>query len=612
MPFGAQTTPEEEVFFRVYAPAAGTVELCLEAGAGAPRVLPMQAGRDGWHHLLVAGAGAGDLYRFRVAPALMVPDPASRYQPEGVHGPSEVIAPESFHWQDAAWPGRPWEEAVIYELHVGTFSPDGTFHGIVERLDYLVDLGITAIELMPVAEFPGRRNWGYDGALLFAPSRCYGRPEDLKILVQEAHRRGLMILLDVVYNHFGPEGNYLHAYARQPFFTDNHHTPWGAAINFDGEGSRTVRDFFIHNALYWLEEYHFDGLRFDAVHAIFDDSQPDILEEIALAVQQGTDRRRIHLILENDHNCVRYLERTRAGRPRYFTAQWNDDIHHAAHTLLTGENDGYYADYSDAPIHHLGRALAEGFAYQGEISRYRNNTPRGEPSGHLPPTAFVSFLQNHDQIGNRALGERLLSLCAPEDLLLAAVLLLLAPSPPLIFMGEEFGAASPFYFFCDFGPELAASVTRGRREEFARFPQFRSAATRERIPDPNSEETVQASKLLWPLPTDGEKAEHLHHYREILAVRRREIIPGLQGIKGGRAGWRVFTAHSLHAWWTLGDGSLLRVFFNLGDGQVPTGGLMRGRSFYRWPPDREEMWNDSTLPAKSIGWFRDRQEAMNG
>jgi malto-oligosyltrehalose trehalohydrolase len=541
----------------------------------------------------------------------MVPDPASRFQPRDVHGPSEIIDPHAFYWRDGAWQGRSWEEAVLYELHVGAFSPAGNFLGVMDQLEYLVDLGITAIELMPLAEFPGWRNWGYDGALLYAPSRSYGRPEELKALVQEAHGRGLMVILDVVYNHFGPEGNYLHAYAGEAFFTEKYHTPWGAALNFSGHSSRSVRDFFIHNALYWLEEYHFDGLRFDAVHAIFDDSQPDILEEIASAVHQGPGRkRRIHLILENDRNCVRYLERTSEGRPRNFTAQWNDDFHHAAHTLLTGECEGYYMDYSDSPIHHLGRSLTEGFAYQGEISHYRHGVPRGEPSAHLPPTAFVSFLQNHDQIGNRALGERLISLCAPGDAKIAAALHLLAPAPPLIFMGEEFGAASPFYFFCDFGPDLAAKVTAGRREEFARFPKFHAAASRDLIPDPNSEETFLASKLVWDFFNDEGQMDFLHHYREILAVRQRQIIPLLKGIRGGQAGYEVLGARALHAWWTMGDGSVLRVYVNLGNDQVTSAGPVFGSMLFTFPPHLEEMWSLSSIPAKSIGWYCNGPEGV--
>jgi maltooligosyltrehalose trehalohydrolase len=378
-----------------------------------------------------------------------------------VHGASEVIDPGAFAWEDGDWNGRPWAEAVLYELHVGTFSPEGTFAGAQRRLDYLAELGVTAIELMPVGDFPGRCNWGYDGVLPFAPDASYGRPEDLKRLIQAAHRRGLMVLLDVVYNHVGPEGNYLHVYARDAFFTERHHTPWGAAVNFDGPGSELVRRFFVDNALYWLEEYHLDGLRLDAVHAILDDSPLHVLEEIAQAVREGPGRERaLHLVLENDANQSRFLTRTAAGSPRWYDAQGNDDIHHALHAILTGERHGYYGDNADVPHRHLGRCLAEGFAHQGEASAYRGGEARGERSAHLPPGAFVGFLQNHDQVGNRAFGERLPVLAPPDALTLATAILLLAPSPPLLFMGEEHAAAVPFLYFCDFGPDLAAAVTR--------------------------------------------------------------------------------------------------------------------------------------------------------
>jgi malto-oligosyltrehalose trehalohydrolase len=321
----------------LWAPTAQTVELVLD-GDGAP--LPMPAIGEGWREIVVE-APAATRYRYRVDGALEVPDPASRFNPDDVHGPSEVVAPEAFEWPDERWRGRPWEEAAIYELHVGAFSPEGTFAGVEARLDYLAALGVTAVELMPVADFSGRRSWGYDGVLAFAPDAAYGRPEDLKRLVVAAHARGLMVLLDVVYNHFGPDGNYLHLYASH-FFTDRHQTPWGVAINFDGKNSRTVREFFIHNALYWLEEFHLDGLRLDAAHAIADDSTPDILVELAERVRRGPGaEREVHLVLENDKNQSRYLARSEAGRPRWHTAQWNDDIHHAFHVLLTGAADGY-------------------------------------------------------------------------------------------------------------------------------------------------------------------------------------------------------------------------------------------------------------------------------
>jgi len=493
MPFGAEVQTDGRVRFRLWAPVATRVELCLEESTG-ESVLPLIGEPGGWFGLVTDRAVVGSRYRYRIDDGLRVPDPASRFQPEDVHGPSQVVDPRSWQWTDADWCGRPWEEAVVYELHVGAFSPPGDFSSVTRRLDYLAELGITAIELMPVADFHGTRNWGYDGVLPFAPDSSYGRPEDLKDLIQSAHRKGLMVLLDVVYNHFGPEGNFLHHYAPQ-FFTERHHTPWGAAINFDGFGSETVRRFFIHNALYWLEEYHFDGLRLDAVDAIRDDSAPDFLAELAAAVRQGPGRERhVHLILENDHNAARYLVRDRDGHPRQYTAQWNDDLHHALHILLTGEADGCRADFKARPVWYLGRCLAQGFGYQGEPSAYRHGTERGEPSRLLLPTAFVSFLQNHDQAGNRPFGERIHCLTDPERLGAAIALLLLAPAPPLLFMGEEFAAAQPFQFFCDFGPDLAAAVAAGRRRGFACFEGFAKLLEQRAPPDPNDPSTFEHSK----------------------------------------------------------------------------------------------------------------------
>lgn len=559
MPFGAEPADGNRTRFRLWAPTARTVELVL-GGAQAPLAMPDIG--EGWRELVVE-ARAGTRYRYRIDGKLNVPDPVSRFNPDDVHGASEVVAPEAFEWPDDDWRGRPWEEAVMYELHIGTFSPEGTFAGVEARLDYLVELGITAVELMPVADFPGKRGWGYDGVLPFAPDTAYGRPEDLKRLVAAAHARGLMVFLDVVYNHFGPDGNYLHVYAKR-FFTERHHTPWGAAINFDDAGSRTVREFFIHNALYWFEEFHFDGLRFDAVHAIADDSTPDIITELAERVRAGPGAsREIHLVLENDKNQARYLARTEAGRPRRHTAQWNDDIHHAFHVLLTGEADGYYADYARQAAWYLGRCLAEGFAQQGDVSEYRDRTPRGEPSAHLPPAAFVSFIQTHDQVGNRAFGERLCMLAQEAPLRAATVVWLLAPAPPMLFMGEEFGAATPFLFFCDFGPELAAAVTAGRRREFARFERFSDPAAQAAIPDPNAVDTFTRSKLDWNCTGREPHARWLKLYRDLLALRRERLVPRFRGMAGNAGRFEVISDRAVSVNWRLGDGSSLALYINL-------------------------------------------------
>lgn len=570
MPFGTRITPDG-VQFRLWAPGCERVGLCIADVPHEP-VLSMTACGDGWFESDVPDAGVGTRYQFEVGDGLRVPDPASRSNPDDVHGASEVVDPAAFDWQDEAWCGRPWEEAVVYELHVGTFSPEGTFAGVIERLDYLVELGVTAIELMPVADFPGARNWGYDGALLFAPDSHYGRPEDLKALIDAAHAKGLMVLLDVVYNHFGPEGNYLHVYAGS-FFTERHHTLWGAAINFDGADSSPVREFFIHNALYWLTEYHFDGLRLDAVHAIIDDCAPHILTELATRVHEALDpERRVHLVLENDANEAHYL-----GAHRY-AAQWNDDIHHALHVLATGETDGYYADYADTPARHLGRCLAEGFAYQGEPSAYRDHTARGEPSAQLPPQAFVSFLQNHDQVGNRAFGERIGQLAPAAAVRAAAAVYLLAPAIPMLFMGEEFGAATPFLFFCDFGGELREAVTEGRRREFRKFARFADAATQAAIPDPNEPATFAASKLDWDSLGDPERADSLAYYRELLRLRRETVVPRLRGMAGHAGAFETFAPAGLRVRWRLGDGSTLRLLANLSgkpvDAAAPPGEML--------------------------------------
>ena len=590
MPFGAEVRSDGTVRFRLWAPAARRVDVCLD-----DRVDAMTRHSDGWYELVSERARAGSRYRYRIDDRIEVPDPASRFNPEDVHGSSEVVDPRAFEWQDDGWTGRPWADAVIYELHVGALTPRGDFEGVIGRLPYLAALGISAIELMPVADFPGRRNWGYDGVLPFAPDASYGRPDDLKRLIQIAHRHALMIFLDVVYNHFGPEGNYLNAYAPQ-FFSDRHHTRWGEAINFDGDGARTVRDFFVHNALYWLEEYRLDGLRFDAVDAIRDTSTPDVLEEIAAAVHAGPGRERaIHLVLENDDNAAHYLGEGHHG----YQAQWNDDFHHALHLIATGETDGYYADYADRPLDRLGRCLAEGFDYQGECSAFRNGRRRGEPSRDLPPTAFVCFLQNHDQIGNRAFGERIGALVHPIVSQSLVAIVLLAPHPPLLFMGEEFGAGSPFQFFCDFEPGLADAVTRGRRAEFSRFARFADAAPRERIPDPNDAATFERSKLDWEELELPEHAAWLEFYRKLLAIRRREITPRLARAPADAARYQRQGERALRVDWLLGDGSRLTLLANLGDRRGAGVSRPAGRLLFATPQHADEV----VIEPWSTQWF---------
>ena len=602
MPFGAECCDDGSVRFRFWAPAARQIELCL-MGASASTRIPLEPCDKGWFELVTQAAKAGTQYRFRIDGAQEVPDPASRFQARDVHGESEVIDPAAFNWQDAAWRGRRWEEAVVYELHVGAFTPQGTFSSARERLDHLADLGITAIELMPVADFPGLRDWGYDGVFPFAPDSTYGRPDELKNFIQAAHERGMLVLLDVVYNHFGPEGNYLNVYAPQ-FFTDRHRTPWGNAINFDGPESRTVRDFFIHNALYWLTEYHFDGLRLDAVHAITDDSKVHILAELSDAVRKSVEPgRHVHLILENDFNQARFLQRTPLCQAQTYTAQWNDDIHHTLHVLLTGEHDGYYSDYSDRPIDRLGRCLVKGFAYQGEASIFRNGHTRGECTAGLPPTAFVSFLQNHDQIGNRAFGERITTLADPQAVRAAAAILVLAPSPPLLFMGEEFGAETPFLFFCDFEPGLAQAVAAGRRNEFARFARFSNPAARAGIPDPNAPETFKRSQLNWGDLTQPRHGEWLHFYRQLLRLRCRHIVPRLSDACAIKAKCEVHGGRGLSAQWEFQDHSKLALLANLGP--EPLSGLTppASRIIYSSEEVHDIDVRQGTLPAWSVVWL---------
>ena len=600
MPFGAEIT-ENGVRFSLWAPAAKQVELCLTRYSHEER-LPMTPSIDGWFQT-TQRASAGSRYWYRIDDKLNVPDPASRYNPDDVHRASQLVDPKAYAWKDNHWRGRSWEEAVIYEIHVGAFTPLGTFLSAIERFDYLVKLGVTAIELMPVADFPGNRNWGYDGVLPYAPDAAYGKPEDLKHLIDMAHQKGLMVFLDVVYNHFGPEGNYLHAYAPQ-FFTERHHTPWGAAINFDGAGSRVVRDFFIHNALYWLEEFHLDGLRFDAVQAIVDDSKSHILTELAEAVRVGSGRERpIHLMLENDDNEARYLRRDDGGRPHWYTAQWNDDIHHAFHVLATGESDGYYSDYAEAPAAHLLRCLTQGFAYQGEASHFREDVARGEPSADLPSAAFISFMQNHDQVGNRAFGERLSTIADPLALRALTAIMLLAPSPPLLFMGEEWGADDPFQFFCHFSSDLAGAVRDGRRKEFARFAKFSDSASRESIPDPNDLATFERSKLTWENIAKPPHDAWFVFYKALLTLRRQVITPRLIGMKGGQVDGALIASHGLQARWRLGDGSLLTLIANLSDEPLPVVEHPAGVLVYGTDESIKKHSIVVSLNSWAIAWF---------
>jgi maltooligosyltrehalose trehalohydrolase len=574
--FGAAIHPVDDTTrFRVWAPSVDRLTLEIED----EKPVAMTAEDDGWFRA-VRHAPAGTKYRFRLPDGLAVPDPASRLQSGDVHGWSVVVDPLAHEWHNVDWRGRPWHEAIVYEVHAGAM---GGFSGIAEKLEALRDLGVTAIEIMPIADFPGRHNWGYDGVLPYAPDEAYGTPGELKTLIDKAHGLGLMVMLDVVYNHFGPDGAYLHAYAKQ-FFDEGKHTPWGAAIDFRRP---EVQGYFIQNALYWLNEYRVDGLRFDAVHAI---EEPAFLPALAQAVRSGVEEgRHVHLILEHEGNKASLL----GGGPRKFDAQWADDAHHCLHVLLTGESEGYYADYTDAAA-LLAKALSEGFSYQGQISP--RGQRRGEPSGDLPPTAFVFCLQNHDQIGNRAMGERLSVLADPEALRAAVALLLLAPQIPMIFMGEEVGSIAPFLYFTDHGEELAKLVRDGRRKEFAHFAAFADEKRRAAIPDPNARETFELSV---PDPMDADPVMHAH-YKVLLGLRHRHLVDKIPGTKS--LGAAALGATGVLARWTMGDGAELILASNLGEKTVAIDAVDGTLLFESHGGDADAV-RDGRLPARSTVAF---------
>jgi maltooligosyltrehalose trehalohydrolase len=577
--FGTRLTAEG-ASFRLWAPAAKRVDLLLEKSRS------MRRAEDGWFSADIPGVRAGARYKFRIDDDIDVPDPASAFQPNDASGPSEVIDHASYRWRASDWRGRPWPETVLIETHVGTFTPEGTYRAMIGRLDHLVASGITALELMPLADFSGMRNWGYDGVLWYAPDSAYGRPDDLKALIDEAHLRGLMVFLDVVYNHFGPEGNYLGRYA--PSFFTNAQTPWGSAIDYR---VREVRAFAIENALYWLRDYRFDGLRLDAVHSIAELGEISMLHDLSVAAGQlaAETARHIHLVLENDDNSASMLDAGPDPPRGQYRAQWNDDYHHAWHVLLTGEAHGYYRDYQRSPRQDIARALGSGFVYQGEASAHRGGQSRGEPSGRLGPTAFVNFLQNHDQIGNRALGDRLESMAAPKAIEAALAITLLSPTIPMLFMGEEWGSTRPFPFFCDFKGDLAAAVRKGRHKEFAGA----YAKYGDEVPDPLDVSTFQSASLDWELRNEAAGKKRLALVRELLTIRRREIVPRLAGAAFGTA--QALENGLLTAHWRMNDGTTLQLTANLSDAEIAS------------PVDSTatQIWGDDTgktMPPWSVRW----------
>lgn len=562
LPFGAEYLGNGRTCFRLWAPDCRQVEVMIDGASP----IAMQRGDQGMFEI-EAECGTGTAYHYRINEGLCVPDPASRQQSVDVHDQSLVCDPRAFRWQHDDWNGRPWHEIVIYEIHVGCL---GGYAEICQRLPELVELGITAIELMPVADFRGTRNWGYDGVLQFAPDTAYGTPDQLKHLIDTAHSYGLCVYLDVVYNHFGPEGNYLHLYASD-FFCADQHSPWGAAIDFSNP---QVREFFTLNALYWLMEYRFDGLRLDAVHQIGDSGWLDeMASQVRNAIEPG---RHVHLMLENENNGSSHLE-------KWFDAQWNDDGHNVLHVLLTGESEGHYQDFIQAPAARLARCLADGFIYQGELSP-RLGRPRGTPSAHLPPHAFILFLQNHDQIGNRAFGERLQTLAEADALRAAITLQLMSPQIPLLFMGEETGCRTPFLYFTDFGPDLAAAVRKGRQQEFAELPAFADPAVREQIPDPNAVTTFLSS--IPEIEDPEQSACYLLFYRTLLMLRRKHIIPGMPGCHS--LGAMQLGKLAVAAQWRMGNGGLLIVISNFSQQSLDIDRLLTQGELIA---DSRALWN---------------------
>lgn len=510
MTLGANLSSNNLATFRVWAPKAKNIYLKIQSPKR--NEIKMKYLQDGLFEAALDYAVEGIHYAYKLNDGRDLPDPLSRFQPEGIHGSSEIVNPNYFRWQDDNWTGLPLEDLIIYEMHVGTFTHEGTFEAIIPLIGYLKDeLEVTAIELMPVAQFPEARNWGYDGVGLYAPQNSYGGPQGLKMLVNECHKKKLAVILDVVYNHLGPEGNYIGEFA--PYFTNRYSTPWGSAFNYDNSECHWVRRFVIENALYWITEYHIDALRLDAIHGIFDFSAKHILEEMAEYVHAQADalNRQVHLIAEsalNDPRITRTPERCGYG----INAQWLDDYHHSIHVLLTGENIGYYADFGE--LSHLAKSIKEGFVYTGQYSRYRKK-PFGASSVDLPSSKFVVFSQNHDQVGNRAFGERLCHLVPFEAQKLAAATVIFSPYLPLIFMGEEYAEKAPFLYFTSHSdPELAKNVRIGRKKEFESF------EWKGEIPDPQDPATFEHSKVNIKLRFENKHSQLFKCYKDMIAIRK--------------------------------------------------------------------------------------------
>ncbi|WP_343463408.1 malto-oligosyltrehalose trehalohydrolase [Pantoea sp.] len=570
--WGAEIQADGSVLFRLWAPGQQQVTLQLADGD-----YPMQREQDGWFVLQHSGIQPGATYQYQLADGTCVPDPASRAQQDAVNGPSLVVDPRSYSWQDSSWRGRPWHETVVYELHIGTFTPEGTFRAAIAKLPHLAELGITQLEIMPLSQFGGRRGWGYDGVLLYAPHSAYGSPDDFKALVDAAHGHGLSVVLDIVLNHFGPEGNYLPLLA-PAFFHKERQTPWGAGIAYDVDAARR---YIVEAPLFWLQEYHLDGLRFDAIDQIEDSSSKHALIEIAERIRREITDRPAHLTTEDCRNVIFLHPRDEQGAAPLFTAEWNDDFHNAVHVFATGETHAYYQDFAQAPEKLIARILTEGFAYQGEVSP-QSGEARGVPSASQPPVAFVDFIQNHDQVGNRAQGERLITLAGVERTKVLLATLLLSPHIPLMFMGEEYGETNPFLFFTDFHGDLAKAVREGRAKEFTGH-----AGHDAEVPDPNAESTFTRSKLSWQTRDTEQGRAWLALTRELLHVRHQHIVPLLAnaGVPRGHA---LKTAPGFVAVSWQFPHAELSLALNIGDKPQPLP-AMKGDTLFAWPSQQDEL-----------------------
>ncbi|WP_421505965.1 malto-oligosyltrehalose trehalohydrolase [Erwinia rhapontici] len=571
--WGAEYVATDTVRFRLWATGQNKVKLRLSG-----KETDMQPTGNGWFEQQISGVFPGAEYQFVLADGMTVPDPASRAQRDDVDGPSLVIDPTAYVWQNTQWSGRRWEETVVYELHIGTFTPQGTFQAAAEKLPYLAELGITMIEVLPVAQFGGRRGWGYDGVLLYAPHAAYGTPDDFKAFIDAAHGYGISVVLDIVLNHFGPQGNYLPLLSPD-FFHPERMTPWGAGIAHDVEA---VRQYIAEAPLYWLREFNLDGLRFDAIDQIEDTTDPHILIEIAQRIRAELPERPIHLTTEDCRNVIFLHPRDADGNAPLFNGEWNDDFHNAIHVFATGETHAYYQDFADHPEKGVARALTEGFVYQGEVA-VQSGEARGVDSRGQPPAAFVDFIQNHDQVGNRAQGDRLITLTGADRNKVLLATLLLSPHIPLLLMGEEYGETNPFLFFTDFHGDLARAVREGRAREF----EGHAGHEGEVVPDPNAETTFTRSKLDWHKPDSAEGKAWLALTRQLLTLRQNVIVP-LLATAGGHAGQVLKTAPGFVAVsWTFPRGQL-SIALNIGDSTQPLPALP-GKTIFAWPADTQDL-----------------------